>query len=175
MLQSPFFLNPVREGEYSKRSFIHTIYYFVRRQLCWLGTFLGFLNIDYTYVHGDKKRIHLGKNCSTMNSIFNVISGEIFIDNDTLLGHNCMLLTGTHLFKDGKRVSLHAGSGLQETPTEGRDIRIGSGCFIGSGVTIVGPITIGNNVVIAAGAVVTKSLPDGCFAAGVPARVIKSL
>lgn len=36
-------------------------------------------------------------------------------------------------------------------------------------------IRIGNNVVIAAGAVVTKDIPDNCIAGGVPARVIKEI
>ena len=40
-------------------------------------------------------------------------------------------------------------------------------------MTILGPITIGNNVTIAAGAVVTKDIPDNCTVAGVPAKVIE--
>lgn len=51
---------------------------------------------------------------------------------------------------------------------------IGDNCYISTGVTILGPITIGNNVTIAAGAVVTKDVPDGATVAGVPAKVIKS-
>lgn len=41
--------------------------------------------------------------------------------------------------------------------------------------TILPGVTIGNNVIIAAGAVVTKDIPDNCIAAGVPAKVIKQL
>lgn len=50
---------------------------------------------------------------------------------------------------------------------------IGDNCYIGTGATILGPIHIGNNVTIAAGAVVTKDVPDNCTVAGVPARIIK--
>ena len=119
-------------------------------------------------------RVKLGKNCSTMNSIFNVISGEIHIGDDTIFGHNCMVLTGTHNFKNGLRISLDSSSNEDdETPTDGRDIIIGSGCFIGSGVTIIGPVKIGNNVIVGSGSVVTKSIPNSTFFAGVPAKFIK--
>jgi acetyltransferase-like isoleucine patch superfamily enzyme len=133
------------------------------------------MNIDYTYVHGDRKRVFLGNNCSTMNSIFNVISGSIYIGDNTILGHNCMLLTGTHNFKNGQRISLLENKEEEETPKTGRDIIIGEGCFIGSGVTIIGPIIIGNNVIVASGSVVTKDVKDSCFIGGVPAKFIKEL
>ncbi len=52
-------------------------------------------------------------------------------------------------------------------------IIIGDNCYIGTGATILGPITIGNNVTIAAGAVVNKNIPDNCIVGGVPAKIIK--
>ena len=42
-------------------------------------------------------------------------------------------------------------------------------------MTILPGITIGNNVVVAAGAVVTKDVPDNCVVGGVPARVLKNI
>jgi acetyltransferase-like isoleucine patch superfamily enzyme len=168
-----FFLNPIRKLDIQKSTIRQKVIYNIKHFIIKIGVYFGFTNIDYTYVHGDKKRIHIGKNCSTMNSIFNVLSGEIYIGDNTLFGHNCMVLTGTHQFTDGIRNSLHADKSLVETPVSGRDVNIGSGCFIGSGVTIVGPVTIGNNVIIGAGSLITKPIPDSCFAAGVPAKVIK--
>ena len=47
--------------------------------------------------------------------------------------------------------------------------------WIGGNVTILPGVTIGNNVVIAAGAVVTKDVPDNCIAGGVPAKVIQQI
>lgn len=50
---------------------------------------------------------------------------------------------------------------------------IGNDVLLGANVTIIGPVHIGNNVTVAAGAVVVKDVPDNCVVAGVPARVIK--
>ena len=52
-------------------------------------------------------------------------------------------------------------------------ITIGDDCYVGTGVTILGPLTIGNNVTIGAGAVVTTDVPDNVVVAGVPAKVVK--
>ena len=53
-------------------------------------------------------------------------------------------------------------------------IDIGSNVFIGADSIILSPVKIGDNVVIAAGAVVNKDIPSGSVAAGVPAKVIGS-
>ena len=175
MLKTNFFLNPKRKLDNEKFSFVRKLIFFIKKKLSWIGIYLGFTNINYSYVHGNKERLIVGKNCSTMNSIFNVISGDIYIGDNTIFGHNCMILTGTHNFKDGKRISLNENNIEDETPNQGRDVFIGNGCFIGSGVTIIGPVNIGNNVIIGSGSVVTKSITDGSFCAGVPARVIKNI
>lgn len=52
-------------------------------------------------------------------------------------------------------------------------VRIGNECYISTGVTILGPVTIGNNVTIGAGAVVTKDIPDNAVVGGVPAKIIR--
>ena len=51
-------------------------------------------------------------------------------------------------------------------------IEVGDNCYFGTGCTILGPVKIGNNVTVGAGAVVTKDVPDGCTIAGVPAKII---
>lgn len=55
---------------------------------------------------------------------------------------------------------------------KGRPI-IGNNVSLGANVTIVGNVHIGDNVTIGAGSIVVKDLPDNCFAAGNPAKVIK--
>ena len=54
-------------------------------------------------------------------------------------------------------------------------IRVGNNVFIGYGAIILPGVTIGDNVIIGAGAVVTRDIPSGSVAAGVPARVLKTV
>lgn len=51
--------------------------------------------------------------------------------------------------------------------------RIGDDVYIGAGAAILGPVSVGNRVVIGANAVVTRDLPDDCVAVGVPARIVR--
>ncbi len=145
-----------------------------RRWVCRLGTNLGFLNVDYTYLHGayDQDRLTIGQRVSLgMNTTLNVNSGTIYIGDDTIFGHHCMVVTGVHRFVDGKRAKL--SSTMVETPSAGYDIIIGKGVFVGSGAIIIGKVTIGDHCLIAAGSVVTHDVPSGAMVAGNPARVIK--
>lgn len=52
---------------------------------------------------------------------------------------------------------------------------IGNNVYISTGVTILAPITIGDNVIIGAGAVVTKDIPNNCTVAGIPAKIVNQL
>jgi len=61
----------------------------------------------------------------------------------------------------------------RKEPGEKADVYIGDDCYISTGVTILGPVTIGNNVTIGAGAVVTKDIPDNCIVGGVPAKILR--
>ena len=110
-------------------------------------------------------RLTLGKNVSTENAIFNTVSGSITVGDETGFGYDVMVLTGQHLFDSEKYMGI---------PEEGNDIVIGKCCFIGSRTIIIKNVTIGDYVLIGAGSVVTKDIPSGCFAAGNPARVIRT-
>jgi acetyltransferase-like isoleucine patch superfamily enzyme len=150
------------------------------RIMCWLlrpairlALMCGFQNVNYAYVHGLVRRLHLGEGCSIMNTVFNVVSGDIYVGDDTIFSHGCYVLTGVHRFYEGRRASLQVSCPIPETPIDGRDIRIGSGCWLGAGAVVLGGVTIGDNVIVGAGAVVTSDVPSGSFVAGVPAALIK--
>ncbi len=54
-------------------------------------------------------------------------------------------------------------------------MKIGDDVWIGGNAIILPGVTIGNNVIVAAGAVVTKDVPDNCVVGGIPAKKIKDL
>lgn len=56
-----------------------------------------------------------------------------------------------------------------------KPVKIGNDVWLGGNVCVMPGVTIGNNVVIGAGAVVTKDIPDNSLAVGSPARIIRQL
>lgn len=91
--------------------------------------------------------------------------GLLVIDPTTRIGRNCRVHAGVNIgggayFVDPAEVHLHSP-------------RIGDNVYIGPGAKLYGPIVIGDNAVIGANAVVTRSFPEaGLTLAGIPARVI---
>lgn len=83
-----------------------------------------------------------------------------------LIGPNTLITTVGHpLSPRGRRGQLG----------QAKPVHIGNDVWIGGNCTILPGVTIGNNVVVAAGAVVNKDVPDNCLVGGVPARIIKSI
>jgi acetyltransferase-like isoleucine patch superfamily enzyme len=103
------------------------------------------------------------------DALLNSVSGNITIAKHAFLGHGVSLLTGTH---DHRQFGLERRSAV---PSCGRDIVICEGAWVASNATVLGPCTIGEHAVVAAGAVVVEDVPAYSVVAGVPARVISIL
>lgn len=88
------------------------------------------------------------------------------IGDYVMIGPNTLIATVNHPMSPKQ----HRQKMAQGTP-----VTIGNDVWIGGNCTILPGVTIGNNVVVAAGAVVTKDVPDNCLVAGVPAKVIRKL
>ncbi len=85
------------------------------------------------------------------------------------VGERSMLGFGARVF-DADLHDLDA-----ETPERIEPVRIGARCWIGANVHVLRGVTIGDDVVVGAGSVVTRDLPSRVLAAGVPARVIRPI
>ena len=110
--------------------------------------------------------IHLGENfCSNWNLTMLDVC-PIRIGDNALLGPNCQFLTPLHPLDPVER-----NSGIEY----GAPITIGNNFWAGGGVTILPGVTLGDNVVVGAGAVVTKSFGDNVVLAGNPAKIIKEI
>ena len=94
------------------------------------------------------------------------IGGKIRISNDCMIGPRTIFRTANHKIKDINSVKREQGHAFA-------DILVERNVWIGANVTVLPGVTIGENSVIAAGAVVTKDIPKNCLAAGVPAIVKK--
>lgn len=92
--------------------------------------------------------------------------GGLDIGADVRIGSHCVILSSTHRFGDHRRTIREQGVERQRTVIE-------DDVWLGTGVTVLGGVSIGRGSVVAAGAVVTKAVPAMSIVAGVPARVIR--
>lgn len=110
------------------------------------------------------KNIHIGKNVFINAGCHFQDQGGITIGDGAQIGHNVVLATLNHdLIPENRKTVIPA------------PIIIGKNVWIGANSTILSGITIGDNSVIAAGAVVTKDVPANVVAGGVPAKNIKQI
>jgi acetyltransferase-like isoleucine patch superfamily enzyme len=90
--------------------------------------------------------------------------GGIFIDDGALIGHGVVIATLNHDMDPEKRQALHPSP-----------VHIGKKVWIGANATITPGVSIGDNAVVAAGAVVTKDVDADTIVGGVPAKPIKRI
>ena len=110
------------------------------------------------------KNITVGKHVFINSDCKFQDQGGIFIDDGALIGHGVVLATLNHDLEPAKRQQLHPAP-----------IHIGKRVWIGANATITQGVTIGDNAVVAAGAVVTKDVAANTIVGGVPAKVIRTI
>lgn len=100
-------------------------------------------------------------------------NSEIFSGSKVVVGENTLIAAYVYIIGGGhdySRVDIPISE--QEKPSHG--IKIEKNCWIGAGAEVFDNVTIGEDTIIGAGAVVSKDIPAFSIAAGVPARVAKS-
>jgi len=108
--------------------------------------------------------LHIGENVFLNSGCRFQDQGGIYIGDGTLIGHNVVLATINHEFDPASR-------GINRPSP----IRIGKNVWIGSNATVLPGVSIGDGAIVAAGAVVTKDVPENCVVGGVPARLIRTI
>ncbi|AKL99566.1 sugar O-acetyltransferase [Burkholderia pyrrocinia] len=91
--------------------------------------------------------------------------GGLEIGDDVMIGPNVSLITSGHPVEPSRRRDFVVA----------KSITIERNVWIGAGATIIGGVTVGENSVVAAGAVVTKDVPPNTLVGGNPATVIRSI
>lgn len=110
--------------------------------------------------------VMLGSHVYANSNLTVVDDTYVYIGDYTMMGPNVTLVSASHpvlpeLRRKGYQYNL--------------PVHIGKNCWLGAGVTVLPGVTIGDNTVVGAGAVVTKDLPANVVAVGVPARVMRPI
>ena len=109
---------------------------------------------------------HFGNQIYVNYNLTCVDDTHIYIGDYTMLGPNVTIATAGHPILPELRQK-----GLQYN----MPVHIGKNCWVGAGVIIMPGITIGDNVVIGAGSVVTKDIPSNMVAVGNPCRIMREV
>lgn len=110
--------------------------------------------------------IHIGENFFANFNLTILDEAEVRIGDNCFIGPNVSIFTACH--------PLDAAS--RDTGVEWAEpVTIGDSVWIGGNATILPGVTIGNNVVIGAGSVVTRNIPSGVVVGGNSARIIKKV
>lgn len=112
------------------------------------------------------ENIHLGKNVFININNYFMDCADITIGDNVFIGPSCGFYTASHPLDYKRR-----NQGLEKA----LPITVGDNCWFGANVSVMPGVTIGSGCVMAAGAVVTKNVPDNSLVAGVPAKVIRKI
>jgi acetyltransferase-like isoleucine patch superfamily enzyme len=110
------------------------------------------------------KHTRIGKNVFINFDCTFLDLGGITIEDNVLIAPKVSLLSEGHPVSPEDRHSLMVGH-----------VHIKKNAWIGAGVTILPGVTVGENTIVAAGAVVSKDVPDNTIVGGIPAKLIKTI
>jgi len=113
------------------------------------------------------KRVAIRPGCRLYANV-KTNGASITIEDDAIIGSGVHMYPGNHKFDD-------ADTPIVDQGYEAIDIVLRKGCWIGANSIILKGVSIGENAVVGAGSIVTKSVPDRVVVCGNPARIVKKL
>jgi acetyltransferase-like isoleucine patch superfamily enzyme len=114
-----------------------------------------------------QKNARIGRNCKISSHTF--ICEGVTIEDNVFVGHNVTFINDIY-----PRATAPGGALQTEADWKVQPTLIERGASVGSGVTILANVTVGENAMVGAGSVVTRSVPANSIVAGNPARVLRS-
>lgn len=99
----------------------------------------------------------------------NTLKESISIEDDVLIG------SGVHIYVENHKFSTTKKSIIDQGHNQSLKVTLKKGCWIGANSIILPGVSVGENSVIGAGSVVTKTIPDGTVAVGNPAKIIRKI
>lgn len=115
-----------------------------------------------------QKNAFIGRNCKISSHTF--ICEGVNIEDNVFIGHNV-----TFINDKLPRATTEDGSMQTESDWKVEETFVKKGASVGSSATILCGVTIGENAIVGAGAVVTKDVPPNTIVGGVPAKFIKNI
>jgi acetyltransferase-like isoleucine patch superfamily enzyme len=115
-----------------------------------------------------QKNATVGKRCKISSHTF--VCEGVTIEDNVFIGHGVMFINDSY-----PRATTEGGELQTEADWKVERTVIKQGASIGTGVTILANITIGENAIVGAGSVVTKDVPANTIVAGNPARVLRQI
>ena len=115
-----------------------------------------------------QKNATVGKNCKISSHTF--VCEGVTIEDNVFIGHGVMFINDSY-----PRAANEDGSLQTEADWKVENTRICKGASLGSGVTVLANVTVGEGALVGAGSVVTKDVPPHTIVAGNPAKVLRSV
>ena len=115
-----------------------------------------------------QKNARIGKNCKISSHTF--VCEGVTIEDGVFIGHGVVFINDSY-----PRAARADGQLQTESDWKVEETVIKKGASIGSGATILANVAVGENAIVGAGSVVTKSVPANAIVAGNPARVLRMI
>jgi len=120
-------------------------------------------------------KIHLGKNVIIRPGTMLFADSRASIDGKIFIEDNVMIGSGVHVYVANHRYDIKGMNIIDQGHYSAKDVILREGCWVGANSIILPGVEVGKRSVIAAGSVVTKSVPENTVFAGNPATQIKNI